>query len=172
LTGTATAGSVFLPSRPVNTTGLVRSAARNWSSGSSPGWRNWPTDPRLRASGGHPGPAPGAPGGDYHRIFRAQRTFTPQPPEYLRLVERGGAEFRILLDLSAEELRSFMEPGLVEGILRVREGQVRPLPGYDGVYGQVRVFPPNNPTPLRPVPPKTDSCRSFDYRRRRKIVTE
>ena len=61
--------------------------------------------------------------------------------EYLRLVERGGSEFRILLDLSAEELGHFMEPGLVEGILRVREGKVNPLPGYDGVYGQVRVYP-------------------------------
>ena len=60
--------------------------------------------------------------------------------EYLRLVERGGSEFRILLDLGAEELLSFMDPGLVEGILRVREKKVRPIPGYDGVYGQVRVF--------------------------------
>jgi PHP family Zn ribbon phosphoesterase len=61
--------------------------------------------------------------------------------QYLRLVERGGSEFQILLDLSAEELRGFMEPGLVEGILRARQGAVRPIPGYDGVYGQVRVFP-------------------------------
>jgi uncharacterized protein (TIGR00375 family) len=74
-------------------------------------------------------------------FFRLKGPSRRSRREYLRLIERGGAEFRILLDLSAEEMRSFMEPGLVEGILRVRKGQVRPLPGYDGVYGQVRVFP-------------------------------
>jgi uncharacterized protein (TIGR00375 family) len=62
--------------------------------------------------------------------------------EYMRLVERGGSEFRILLDLSEKELSAFMESRIVEGILRVRGGLVGIRPGYDGVYGQVDIFGP------------------------------
>ena len=67
--------------------------------------------------------------------------------DYLRLVERGKSEFQILMDWSEEELKGFMEPRLAEGILRVRAGAVSAHPGYDGVYGQVRVFPKDPPEP-------------------------
>ncbi len=60
--------------------------------------------------------------------------------EYLRLVEKGGSEFRILMDLSEKELRSFMEDRLAEAILMVRKGLIQVTPGYDGVYGQVKIF--------------------------------
>jgi PHP family Zn ribbon phosphoesterase len=60
--------------------------------------------------------------------------------EYLRLIERGGSEFRILLDLTEEELRSFMDERLADGILQVRQGLVQVKPGYDGVYGVVKIF--------------------------------
>jgi uncharacterized protein (TIGR00375 family) len=69
--------------------------------------------------------------------------------EYLRLVEKGGSEFQILMDLSEEELRSFMEDRLVDGILRVRKGLIEVKPGYDGVYGQVNIFGKED-TPSRP----------------------
>ena len=62
--------------------------------------------------------------------------------EYLRLVEKGGAEFNILLELSPEELSSFTPPNILEGILRVREGRLRINPGYDGVFGKVEIFSP------------------------------
>ncbi len=71
--------------------------------------------------------------------------------EYLRLIERGGSEFRILMDLSEEELRSFMDDRLADGIMQVRRGLVQVKPGYDGVYGQVKIF--RNDAP----PPKTSS---------------
>jgi PHP family Zn ribbon phosphoesterase len=45
------------------------------------------------------------------------------------------------MDLSEEELKSFMEDRLVEGIMRVRRGSVQASPGYDGVYGRIKVFP-------------------------------
>jgi uncharacterized protein (TIGR00375 family) len=71
--------------------------------------------------------------------------------EYLRLVEKGGSEFRILMDLSEKELRSFMEDRLTEAILRVRKGLIQVKPGYDGVYGQVKIFgqevPSSKPSP-------------------------
>ena len=56
------------------------------------------------------------------------------------LIERGGSEFRILLDLTEEELRAFMDDRLADGILQVRQGLVQVKPGYDGVYGQVKIF--------------------------------
>lgn len=62
--------------------------------------------------------------------------------EYLRLVEKGGSEFNILLELSPEELSSFTPPDILEGILRVREGRLRITPGYDGVFGKVEIFSP------------------------------
>ncbi len=71
--------------------------------------------------------------------------------EYLRLVEKGGSEFRILMDLSEKELRSFMEDRLAEAILMVRKGLIQVTPGYDGVYGQVKIFgqevPSTKPSP-------------------------
>ncbi len=67
--------------------------------------------------------------------------------EYLRLIERGGSEFKILLDLSEEDLRSFMEDRLVAGILRIRQGLIQVKPGHDGVYGQVKLFENDSPPP-------------------------
>ncbi|MBL7073961.1 DNA helicase UvrD [candidate division KSB1 bacterium] len=60
--------------------------------------------------------------------------------EYRHLISRGGSEFKILLDLSRVELAAFTTPRIVEGIMRVREGRLTIVPGYDGVYGQVKIF--------------------------------
>ncbi len=60
--------------------------------------------------------------------------------EYERLVEQGGSEFAILLTLPEQDLRKLAWPKLVEGILRVREGRVRVVPGYDGVFGRIDLF--------------------------------
>jgi len=60
--------------------------------------------------------------------------------EYFRLVEQGGSEFAILLDLPPEELRRIAPPRIYEGIMRVRRGELEITPGYDGVYGKIRIF--------------------------------
>jgi PHP family Zn ribbon phosphoesterase len=62
--------------------------------------------------------------------------------EYLRMVEKGGSEFDILLELSPEELSVFTPPHLLEGILRVREGRLKITPGYDGVFGKIEILSP------------------------------
>jgi uncharacterized protein (TIGR00375 family) len=61
--------------------------------------------------------------------------------EYERLVERGGSEFRILLDATPDELASFVSPHILDGIVRMRQGKVSIIPGHDGAYGKINLFP-------------------------------
>ena len=61
--------------------------------------------------------------------------------EYERLVERGGSEFKILLDATPDELATFVPPRILEGIIRMRQGKVSIIPGHDGVYGKISLFP-------------------------------
>jgi len=61
--------------------------------------------------------------------------------EYERLVERGGSEFRILLDATPDELASFVPAHILDGIVRMRQGKVSIVPGHDGVYGKINLFP-------------------------------
>ncbi|MGC9048777.1 MAG: endonuclease Q family protein [Patescibacteria group bacterium] len=60
---------------------------------------------------------------------------------YNDLIKKGESEFNILLNLSEEELKKIAQPKLVEAILRMRYGQVIKEPGYDGVYGRIKIFP-------------------------------
>lgn len=60
--------------------------------------------------------------------------------EYLRIVQKAGSEFRILLDLNADELLKITSEKIADGIMRMRRGQVQKIPGYDGVYGKISVF--------------------------------
>jgi uncharacterized protein (TIGR00375 family) len=66
--------------------------------------------------------------------------------EYDRLVERGGSEFHILLDAPPDELASFVPPRILEGIIRMRQGKVSIVPGHDGVYGKIDLFPEHKET--------------------------
>ncbi len=60
--------------------------------------------------------------------------------EYKNLIEKFGNEFKVLLDISSQDLKVATSPEITEGIIRVREGKVYVEPGYDGVYGKVRIF--------------------------------
>jgi len=60
--------------------------------------------------------------------------------EYNRLIKTFGTEFGILLDISEEDIKSHVPPRIAAGILNVRRGEIEVLPGYDGEYGEIRVF--------------------------------
>ncbi|MCF7870636.1 MAG: endonuclease Q family protein [Candidatus Omnitrophica bacterium] len=59
---------------------------------------------------------------------------------YLDLVANIGPELELLDKLSPEELSLKLPDRLASGIRKVREKQVELIPGYDGEYGQVKVF--------------------------------
>ena len=60
--------------------------------------------------------------------------------EYFNLCRVGKSEFNVLLNLNQDELLKLTTPQITEGILRVRRGQVKLTPGFDGRYGKVEIF--------------------------------
>jgi len=60
--------------------------------------------------------------------------------EYDRLIEKFGTEFKALLEVSSRDLEIATLPEIAEGIIRTREGKVNIEPGYDGVYGKIKIF--------------------------------
>src|SRR3989344_1542194 len=62
---------------------------------------------------------------------------------YHQMISKGGNEFRILLDLTKEELGKIADPAVVLGIQNVREGRINISAGYDGGFGSVKIFSPS-----------------------------
>jgi uncharacterized protein (TIGR00375 family) len=59
---------------------------------------------------------------------------------YKELINKLGAEFKILLEASREDISSASSSEIAEGVMRVREGKVKIEPGYDGEYGKIKIF--------------------------------
>ncbi len=60
--------------------------------------------------------------------------------EYHQLISRYGTELDILTKVPQQDFEGSINPRIAEGIVRVRKGQVRLEPGYDGEYGKVSIF--------------------------------
>ena len=59
---------------------------------------------------------------------------------YFELVEKFGSEFHILLDLDEKFLRKNFPERIAQGIINVKNGDIKIEPGYDGIYGKVNIF--------------------------------
>jgi uncharacterized protein (TIGR00375 family) len=62
--------------------------------------------------------------------------------EYRSLLKNLGTEFNILLHLDSKDIKAAtVDPNIASAIENMRAGQVKIVPGYDGVYGTVDLFP-------------------------------
>ncbi len=59
---------------------------------------------------------------------------------YNTLIAKFGNEYTVLIDAPLDELSKIVEPRIAEAIVRVREDKAQVIPGYDGVYGQLKLF--------------------------------
>ena len=61
--------------------------------------------------------------------------------EYENLIKNLGSELAILTQLKLEEIKKITDERVVEGIKKVRSGQIVIDPGFDGVFGVVKIWP-------------------------------
>ncbi len=59
---------------------------------------------------------------------------------YNLLVGKFGDEYTVLMEASKVDMSETVDPKIADAIVRVREGKIRVIPGYDGVYGQLVLF--------------------------------
>jgi len=63
--------------------------------------------------------------------------------EYQNLIKEFKKEFEVLLNTSEEDLKRATLAEIAQGIIRVRQGRVSLEPGFDGVYGKIKIFSQN-----------------------------
>ena len=62
--------------------------------------------------------------------------------QYFDLIRELGTEFAILREIPLEDISRLSDPLITEGIRRLRTGKVERIPGYDGEYGIIKLFEP------------------------------
>ena len=80
---------------------------------------------------------------------------------YNKLMERFGNEYTVLIDASQEDMSSIVEPRIAEAVVRVREENVKVIPGYDGVYGQLDLSKDTSETEQKKAPIKQRCISDF-----------
>lgn len=60
--------------------------------------------------------------------------------EYKKLTDNFDGEFEILLKTKIEDITKVSGPRVAEGIQKIRDGNIVVDPGYDGVFGKVKIW--------------------------------
>jgi uncharacterized protein (TIGR00375 family) len=60
--------------------------------------------------------------------------------QYDKLIREFGSELRVLTEAQIPKIAATASAEVAEGVARMREGKLNIRPGYDGEYGQVRIF--------------------------------
>ncbi len=61
--------------------------------------------------------------------------------EYKKLTQNLGGEIKVLTKVDLAEIARLVGPKIAEGVGRMRQGKLVIDPGYDGVYGIVKIWP-------------------------------
>jgi uncharacterized protein (TIGR00375 family) len=80
---------------------------------------------------------------------------------YNSLIGRFGNEYAVLIDSAKKELCEVADEHIAEAIVRVREGKIRLVPGYDGVYGQPIIF--EDQSVQKTDPPRVQQLNLSDF---------
>lgn len=60
--------------------------------------------------------------------------------EYNKIIRHGGSELNVLLNINPDEIKKISSEVIAEGIRRVRAGELDIKPGFDGQYGEIKIF--------------------------------
>jgi uncharacterized protein (TIGR00375 family) len=71
---------------------------------------------------------------DYRHLLPLQELISAS------LVTAFGNEYTVVLETPVEQLQTVVEPPIAAAIMRVRNGDITVNPGYDGVYGEIKLF--------------------------------
>ena len=63
--------------------------------------------------------------------------------QYENMIANLGTEFSILREVPTEDIQALCGGHIAEGIKRLRAGQVKRNPGFDGEYGTIQLFDPD-----------------------------
>ncbi len=70
-----------------------------------------------------------------------QKTAKQVEKEYLNILSVFGTELKVLSEIDEDILRKSLPAKIAQGIINVRRRQIELLPGFDGEYGKIRIFP-------------------------------
>ena len=60
--------------------------------------------------------------------------------KYFEIIGNFNNEFDVLLNANEKELFKELEPKIASGIINIRKGKIKITPGFDGVYGKIKVL--------------------------------
>lgn len=60
--------------------------------------------------------------------------------KYDKLIKNLGSEFDVLLSAPIEDIKQYSSERIAWGIEKMRRGEITVIPGYDGVFGTIKLF--------------------------------